>query len=115
MWCFYCEGVAVGALHQKVTIEKTYQGGINAVNGIKSIFMVTQVQIVPLAPRAKREREREEERHIVEKKEKNFDDFFDEAVDMQVNEDQNLDTKNVTYGPNSKLNTFFFQHRSLNL
>ncbi|MGN0319185.1 MAG: hypothetical protein ACI4E1_14765 [Lachnospira sp.] len=100
---------------EKVTIEKTYQGGINAVNGIKSIFMVTQIQIVPNAPRAKREREREEERRIAEKKEKSFDDFFDEAVDVQINADQNLDTRNVTYGPDSRLNTFFYQQKSLSL
>lgn len=92
------------------TVEICIQGGIIAVKGISDIFMVTSVQVVPIVPKTKKEKERDPYSGIKVKKEKSFDNVLSEAVD-KLDNTPSEPIRTSTYGPDSMMNLFLYQSR----
>lgn len=73
--------------------------------------MVTSVQMVPIAPRSKREREDESEYvSRIQKEHIAFNDVLNEVME----DEHNFNFKNTTYNSNSLMSTFLFMTHAYN-
>lgn len=73
--------------------------------------MVTSVQMVPIAPKSKREKENQE--GYVSKAE-GKKSVFGEVLDEFMEEKPSFEFKNSTYGPNSLMSTFLYMRHAYN-
>ncbi len=97
-------------IRRAYTIEIRIQGGINAANGISSIFMVTSVLAVPRIDKVKRDRQSPSQFHS---REKDSNELFAQFLDNAVKESEpaSMECLNTVYGRDSKMQTFRYQSR----
>lgn len=92
------------------TIEIHIQGGIDAANGISSIFMVNAVMAVPTSDKVKRDASKAANSHSQGKKQESL---FSQILNQTVEEAQEAprECHMVTYGQDCMLRTFQYQKR----